>query len=246
MQNKKLLLIIAGVLLLLCCCTVGGVGAVLLFFTPGSSGTRSITPDNSTTANTPTTPAEVTFIADPFDDNKLNEWLEDSVTNEYGTVTRSITGGKYFWDIASKKALSKSVLPTGLGALADGELSIDGRVVSADAEAVYGLLFRYSDTSNYYTVRISEKVKAYSLVVMKQGVSTSLVAWTENSAIKTTGNNLKVSFVGPKIRIYVNNILIKEVTDSTFDIGWYCLNAEFYGVNQNAKFEFDNFAVRKF
>lgn len=245
MQDKKTIIIIVGIVLLLCCC-ITGIAGTILFMGAASTydGSSSTTTTTTTTSTTPSLTPEVSNIYDTFNTNSY-KWYEDSINDEYGNITREITGGKYIWEFNAKKPVSKSASPSGVEQLADGEVSFDARVVSADAEATYGIQFRYTDTKNYYILRISEAAKMYSLLVMENGVYTNIVPWTADASIKATGNNLKVSFVGSKITIFVNNVEVKEVTDTTFTNGWCGINSEFYGTNQKATVEFDNFQMSK-
>lgn len=87
----------------------------------------------------------------------------------------------------------------------------------------YGLVFRapdYESGSGYhFGLTCTGK---FGLRVWKDGNATTLVDWSENSAIlggPNQANRLGVQISGNAIKLYANGVLLKEISDATFSDG---------------------------
>lgn len=84
----------------------------------------------------------------------------------------------------------------------------------------YGLVFRGRDYESgfgyYFGLTCAGK---YALQTWKDGSTTTLVNWSENSAIlggPNQINRLGVQMSGNAIKLYANGVLLKEISDDTF------------------------------
>jgi hypothetical protein len=111
-------------------------------------------------------------------------------------------------------------------------------------ESAAGVLFRYQDEDNFYYYRISPD-GSYSLVLYHAGERQVLIDWTEAPEIKSRNqvNHLRVEAVGDRIRMFVNDKLLAEVSDDTFAKGEIALAVSTFEKG-GATFKFDNLLVR--
>jgi len=81
--------------------------------------------------------------------------------------------------------------------------------------------------------------------VYKNDEPITLIDWTESSAIKPVGelNTLRVETNGDTIRLYVNDELLDEVSDSTIANGKAALVVNTFD-DPNVTVKFDNLIVR--
>jgi hypothetical protein len=98
-------------------------------------------------------------------------------------------------------------------------ISLDA-TIDGPKESAAGLVFHYQDDKNFYLFTITADGR-YALDMYKDDNLTTLIDWTESSAIKTSGetNTIRVETVGDKIRLYANDELLDEVSDGTFKRG---------------------------
>lgn len=98
-------------------------------------------------------------------------------------------------------------------------LSLDA-TIDGPQDSAAGLVFHYQDDKNFYLFTITADGR-YGLDMYKDDNLTTLIDWTESSAIKGSGetNSIRVETVGDKIRLYANDELLDEVSDGTFKRG---------------------------
>jgi hypothetical protein len=102
------------------------------------------------------------------------------------------------------------------------QVEVDARQVEGPVDNNFGLLIRYQpDDDSFYWFQISAD-GYYSFDLRQDGEWTSLVDWVESDAIQqglAATNRLKVICQESQFRLYVNDVLLGEVTDSSLGLG---------------------------
>jgi len=224
-------------------------------------GFALITRDNRAAASTaavaePTTPATTTprATAAPrttvaaiaaFDTTLLHDTFDradDSslIEGENDTVGYAFVNGTYAITLKQPNYIVWSPFE---GSYTNASVEVDVTLAGSKANAA-GLIFRYQDDQNFYTFLISNDER-YELELYHQDTLTTLIDWTESSAIKRPGvaNHLRVETTGDRIRLFVNNKLLDEISDDSFGKGQMALAATTFGTS-NVTVAFDNLVVR--
>ncbi len=98
------------------------------------------------------------------------------------------------------------------------------------AYAAAGLLFRYSDDRDYYSILVSTK-GLFRLDAVFNGSPMPLIAWTEFGAPVSAHTHVKIRLIvlGDRICVIINDAWAGEVTDNTHSSGRIALAAADYG-----------------
>jgi hypothetical protein len=122
-------------------------------------------------------------------------------------------------------------------------ISLDTTIDGSD-ESAAGLLFRYQDDKNFYLFTITGDGR-YDLDMYKDDELTTLIDWTESSAINKAGeqNSLRVETIGDKIRLYANDKLLDEISDGTFKRGKAAIAINTFD-DPKLTVTFDNLVIR--
>jgi hypothetical protein len=100
-------------------------------------------------------------------------------------------------------------------------VDLAGESAAGPDDVSYGMLLRYQDKENYYSISLSENGK-YSFGKNVGGKWSNLISWTASPAIKAGKNNtnlLRVVAVGNNMAIYVNGQALATVTDDSIQEG---------------------------
>jgi len=129
------------------------------------------------------------------------------------------------------------------GDYGDASISVDASIDGPPASAA-GLIFHYKDDKNFYIYSIDGEGR-YELDVYKDDELIPLIEWTESSAINPVGesNTLRVETSGDRIRLYVNDKLLDEISDSTIANGKAALVVNTFD-DPNVTVSFDNLVVQ--
>lgn len=105
------------------------------------------------------------------------------------------------------------------GDYGNAAISLDATIQGPKGSAA-GLVFHYQDDKNFYLFTITGDGR-YGLDMYKDDKLTTLIDWTESSAVHTAGelNRLRVETVDDTIRLYANDELLDEISDGTFKRG---------------------------
>ncbi|MEP7189738.1 MAG: family 16 glycoside hydrolase, partial [Roseiflexaceae bacterium] len=193
------------------------------------AATRTPKPSSGTEAGS-------TLYSDNFDDEQSSDFTAE--TNQ-GSVYKFVDGA-YKITVTKPKLLSWATMKGDYG---DAAISVDASIDGPPASAA-GLIFHYQDDKNFYIYSIDGEGR-YELDVYKDDKPTTLVEWTESAAIKPAGelNTLRVETSGDAIRLYVNDALLDEVSDSTIANGKAALVVNTFD-DPNVTVTFDNLFVR--
>jgi hypothetical protein len=108
--------------------------------------------------------------------------------------------------------------------LRDGEVSVRLKPVSGRQDQAGGLVFRYRDEKNYYTVRANAMGDEVALFKVENGRSIPITprgmapsAFEVKHDIRSnTWQILKIAFRGNQFQVYVNHRRLFQAQDSTF------------------------------
>jgi hypothetical protein len=109
--------------------------------------------------------------------------------------------------------------------ISNGSVQTTAIVNQDQPQASYGVVFRCQDESNYYYFQIASN-GTYLIGRWLNGVHSYLKQGTNNSAIKSTGENfIFASFVLDELSVSVNSVLIDTVYDNNISEGFVGLSA---------------------
>ena len=174
-----------------------------------------------------------------------------------------ILGQTGTWGLESDEAGSTAIVPEQLvidvknpnlvqyavlrePAFADFSLEVDGRIMSGVPQSSYGVLFRMQGPEQFYRFEITGD----GLYVLERHESGGVRAmfggdWRDSTAIGRgvdAVNRLRVRAQGPTIAVYVNDVLLEEVTDTTYSSGNIALDAGTFSAAP-VQVAFDNLVI---
>jgi hypothetical protein len=204
---------------------------------PQATATRSIPPSPTVQ------PTSKTILQDDFSNPDLNGWSTSTSDDEFALINRSITNGKYVWQIRTKKAVATNVTPT-MVRVSDFVASVTTQVIEGNKDNTrVGMVFRRADKSYYY-VGYSDNGKVIAYVNIN-GQWQNLVSNPITSpAIQNGGKNrLTITGVGPKITVQINGQNVVQFSDTQIPSGTIGLICEILLANTDTKIEFDDFLI---
>jgi len=201
-----------------------------------------VPPAASARTTTPTAPVRLgSGLTDSFDDNS-NEWFVGDYGDQFVTGNRSITDGKYRWEVQARQPSRFSAVPK-VDPISDFYLMVDAKRVSGTKSSVYGLLFRRLDRNNFYLFQINDD-QYFTFELLNQDEWTTLIDQTKTSAIHPGEvNQLAVRGEGSHFEFFINDELVGEADDSEFSSGIVGLVIGFPNAGDQAVFEFDDFEL---
>ncbi|KPV52305.1 hypothetical protein SE17_16300 [Kouleothrix aurantiaca] len=128
------------------------------------------------------------------------------------------------------------------GDYGNAAITVDSMIDGPEQSAA-GIIFHYQDDKNFYIFTAAAD-GSYSLDLYKNDELTHLIDWTNSSAIHGPGelNTLRVETQGDSIRLYANDELLDEISDSTFSRGKAALAVNTFD-DPNVTVTFDNLVV---
>jgi hypothetical protein len=176
------------------------------------------------------------LYSDDFD----NEQSSDFTAETNASSVYKFVDGAYQITVTKPKLLSWATMKGDYG---DAAITVDANIDGPPASAA-GLIFHYQDDKNFYIYSVDGEGR-YELDVYKNDKPITLIPWTESAAIKPAGerNSLRVETSGDTIRLYVNDTLLDEVSDSTIANGKAALVVNTFD-DANVTVTFDNLVVR--
>lgn len=108
--------------------------------------------------------------------------------------------------------------------LTNGSVGVRFKTISGEVDQAAGLVWRYRDPDNYYIVRANAlegnvvlyKVERGKRIPLEPKGTPPKTYGVRRDVPKQTWCELKVSFSGPKFKVYFNRVKIMEVEDRTF------------------------------
>ncbi len=120
-------------------------------------------------------------------------------------------------------------------------------VAGTDNLSGAGLLVRFSDMDNTYLFQVSAAGTLSGREVGRRDVGTTLVAWTESSAIHkgVAENHLTVIADGTSFTFLVNGTQVAELIDTSFASGRVGVAVTAFSNDVDVHESFDNLVVRE-
>jgi hypothetical protein len=180
--------------------------------------------------------AEAVLYSENFDNPKRNDFDEGDSDNS----TYAFVDGAYAITVKTANWISWAPLKGDYG---DASISVD-TTLKGPKKSGASLLFHYQDKANFYLFTVAAD-GGYSLDVYKSDKPESLLEGADTSAIKGPGelNSLRVETVGDTIRLFVNDKLLDEISDSTFRRGKAAIAVNTFD-DPNVTVTFDNVVIR--
>lgn len=180
-------------------------------------------------------------------DSSSNGWATGESASKWIASTKSISNGKYTWDVkligrpgfTSTRPLFKT-LDTFYG-------SVEAKQVSGSDSGSYGFQIRdYAGASFIFQINSQNKYSiVYDLPDGANGSSKMIVYWTELPAINPYAvNNLALISQDSRFYFFVNHQYVVGIENPDKFKGELGLMASFYGLEDSGAFEFDNFEIR--
>jgi len=159
------------------------------------------------------------IFADDF--SKVSDgWFVGTYSKKGYTDTRSISGGKYNWELKSAQG-NAFWQAANAGVLGDFVLSVDVQHTVGSAYDDYGLMFR-STGENYYLFSIEDR-GVYTLDLHSAGRWNEIIPPIRSSIIRSGDvNHLKVQAQGTHFQLFINDEYINDFDDGTLlngDVG---------------------------
>lgn len=183
-----------------------------------------------------------TLFADDFTVGQTGQWLLEGDSVAQATIR----DGQLLIEVNGPNVAQFATLqePT----LSDFVVEVEATQLAGSPDSSYGLLFRLQSPNAFYRFEITSS----GLYIVERrdpaGTWTRLVEdWTAAPAVQTglhVVNRLKVEAAGPILAFYVNDQLLRQLTDATYTAGNVALDAGTFG-QAGLQVAFDNLVVRR-
>ena len=193
----------------------------------------------------PSPPADwESVVTDPFDSNG-NHWIESDYEDDWGSVSRQVTGGTYRWEIDASQAVGRWCTPElgdDRGTVEDFYVTVDVQRLSGPESAAYGLVLRHTEGSYYL---FSVRDDGYYQFSLWTGIAWQpIVDWTQTTGVNSGAvNTLSVTGQGNRFELYINNESVDVAEDDVLTSGEAGLSISTAATDGLAVFIFDNFEL---
>jgi len=184
-------------------------------------------------------PGQVLF-SDQFIAGQTGTWLleQDEITSA------EISGEQLVLSINEPNTIQFATLQEPV--FSDFVVEVDGRLRSGSPDSSYGVLFRVEDPQRFYRFSITGN----GLYVIERhnpdNTWTRLIQdWLPTEAINqglNVANRLKIIANGPEFTFYVNDILLQQLSDTSYPTGAVALSAGTFG-GGSLQVSFDDLVV---
>lgn len=191
------------------------------------------------TASLAAEPSDVLF-QDQFIPGQIGDWFleEDAVGGS------TISGEQLVITVNAPNTLQYATLRQ--QDFADFVLEVDARQRSGSPDSSYGVLFRMNGSGGFYRFDLTGSGMYLAERHNTDGTWTPLTGdWKASAAINqglNVANRIKVIANGPELSFFVNDILLEQVTDSTYASGEIAVDAGTFA-GSNLQVSFDDLVV---
>ena len=206
--------------------------------------------DNFDLWDATSSPSDLTGLADQLaeirsgdpafsDEFRRDQGVWDMNSDE--DVTRRIARGTYQLLITTPNVLAWSNADV---EFADFLLEIDTTHLGGPLDNEFGVVFRYVDDDNYYLFTISSD-GYYRLQKRVDGEWETILGWLSSEAINVgegSDNHITILAEGSQLTFLVNDVLLEQIEDDTFDSGGLGLAAGTFDEG-DVEIAFDNLQV---
>jgi hypothetical protein len=178
-----------------------------------------------------------------FEDDFNNPNSGWGVSSDAKTKTEYLNGKYRF--LNKNDGIAWRVRLLKIGYLDDFVFEVDAQwFLTSSLYNYYGVAFRDQDDDNDYAFYVSSATGQYGIGKTVNGTVSELKGFTESTYIKkgTAVNRLKVVCQGSQISVYVNDVLLTTVSDSSLSRGYVGLMVGKSGV-PDADALFDNLKI---
>ena len=212
----------------------GGVG----FYVSSTTQPWTLSSFDVSTPPHPASPGDILFR----DDFKTGTWDTGSNEGNYASYDQELVNGKYQWHVKAKQGVALKTCVKAITLPQVFTLSVDVKVISGPKDTTYALMFRCQDNANLYYFNVSENGPwgFYKLIDSN---------WTwiigEDTSPVTPGqtNQLQVIGDGTSYAFSLNGHLLRQVSESQYQVGGVGLAVELANPGEEATVEFDNLVI---
>ncbi len=212
--------------------------------------TTTVTATVTTTSTVTPPPLPRPEIIDPnwelISMDTFDEYSRSFSAGGLPAVTISLRDGKSVWKMKSNRSVTGfGLIASTVGKISDFYLSVEGKQTVCPTTCSYGLFFRELDERGYL-FEIKERTQTFSFQLTTWSGTGNEVfnIDTFSSAINPLGPNvLAVMGDGDQISLFINDVLVTQVQDSTNLSGTVGIDIATWGKGIESEFEFDNFQV---
>ncbi len=213
--------------------------------TPIATAAASPSPTTVFDTLAPTAPLDwEQLVADAFDDNS-NQWLISEHEDDWGSVSRQVTGGTYRWVINADQAVGRWCTPELNGedsAVSDFYVSVDAQRLSGPETAAYGLILRLTE-GRYYLFSVRDD-GYYQFSLWLGYAWEPVVDWTRTTLLVSgEANRLAVIVEGDRFEFYINDEFADKAEDDQLPEGEVGLSVSTAATDGDAVFIFDNYEL---
>ncbi|MCP5099194.1 MAG: hypothetical protein GY943_26880 [Chloroflexi bacterium] len=183
---------------------------------------------------------EDVIFADTFAAGQMGDWvIEGDATGQIAIIDEHLV-----IEISEPNLIQYSALsaPTFNDFIAE----VDVRQIRGDVQSSFGLLFRMQAPNQFYRFEITADGMYMLERHNNDGSWTRFIEdWTDSPAINqglNVLNTLKVEAVGQNISVYVNDVLLQQISDSSYSGGVLALDAGTF-TQPDLQVAFDNFRI---
>ncbi|HMD87806.1 MAG TPA: hypothetical protein VKF38_01465 [Anaerolineaceae bacterium] len=177
--------------------------------------------------------------------NNARGWDVGTTNDSFALSDFSIAGGKYTWQITSKKSMltyTAPQMPAQTDLLVSADLQLTTTNPNPQDEA--GIIFRYSDKDNTFYFFGVNPVGTYLLTMFDGTNFDDLIPNNQTDLLKPNQvNHLAVSMQGDQILLIINNAVADSYQDSRLSSGYAGLAANLADAGEDATLIFTNFYV---
>ncbi len=183
-------------------------------------------------------------LDETFADNRSG-WLVSDHEDDWGTISRQVTGGTYRWTVNAPQAVgrwSTLNLLNGESALGDFYVAVDARRESGPLAAAYGLLLRQTD-GLYYVFNVRDDGH-YQFSLWAGYEWRPIIDWTQTTIVRQGEvNRLAVRAEGSGFTLLINDQWMAQIEDDGIEQGRIGLSISTAATQGDAVFIFDNFTL---
>ena len=176
---------------------------------------------------------------DDFSPENTGSWHIEG--DELGST--AINNGQLTIEVRSPNTIQYATLQE--PAFSDFDLEIDATLVDGAPNSTFGVLFRMQESGEFYRF---ELMNDGHYMIERYGGEDDWIRladdWTFSESILSgeNSNRLKIIAKGPNMSFFVNNELLREVTDTALTNGTIGLDAGTFGTNLTVA-AFDNLVL---
>ncbi len=178
-------------------------------------------------------------LCDNFD-VATNGWSTSSVNSEFLSGKRSISNGRYVWQLTAKQGVVSRIWPRGTNA-SDFFVTVQAQKREGDRNAGYGFVFR-NQGENYYTFTLWDDGR-FQVRKHSEGAWSTLMNGADTAIVRAGQvNQLSVEAKGDRFAFTINGQNVGTIQDNQLSQGFVGLIIQF-GSGTNATIDFDQFVL---